>query len=340
MTTLEFFKRTIIVVLVALIPLLIWLLFDVVLVAVGAILIAALLELVSEPLTRWCRFPRGLALVVSALIMIGAIGGTAYLFGTRIQFELQDVLSRADAATSAIRSIIQRSAFGGLLLSHFRGGSFSITDIASSAFSISLSFVGAIVITLITGFYFAIEPDLYRSGLARLFTPRLRPDIDQTIRDIAAALRLWLIGQLIQMLVIGVLSTLAVWFIGLPSPLALGVIAGVAEFIPFLGPIIASIPAILVATTNGYDTAMWTIAAYLIIHQLESEVLGPVIQRRMVYVPPALMMLGIVTITTAFGPAAFIFAAPMVVIVFVVANKLYLRETLGESVSLPGEDSH
>jgi predicted PurR-regulated permease PerM len=207
MTTFEFFKRTIIVAIVVLVPLLIWLLFDVVLVLIGSILICVLLQLVSEPFTRWCR---------------------------------------------------------------------------------------------------------------------------------ASA---WLIRQLIEMLVIGIVSAFAVWQIGLQSPVALGVIAGMAEFIPYVGPIIASVPAVLVAATNGLDAVLWTVFAYLLIHQLEGEVLAPLIQRRMVYIPPAVMLLGIVTISSAFGVSAIIFAAPIVVILFVAINKLYLRETLGEPVSLPGEQS-
>jgi predicted PurR-regulated permease PerM len=338
MTTFEFFKRTAIVVLVLLVPLLTWFLFDVVLITVGSILIAVLLRLVSEPFTRWCKFPEGIALIISGLIIIGAFGGAAYLFGTQIQSELQDVLSRADAGVKKITEVLQASELGKLTLSQFQGGSFSITSLASNAFSVSLNFLEALVITLIAGFYFAAEPDLYRSGLDRFFPKPLRDEVDETTRDIAIALRLWLIGQLIEMLVIGILSTLAVWLIGLPSPLALGVIAGVAEFIPFLGPIIASIPAILVATTNGLDSALWTVAAYLLIHQLDSEFISPMIQRKMVYIPPAVMLLGIVAISSAFGRAALVFAAPMVVIIFVMVNKLYLRETLGEPVALPGED--
>jgi predicted PurR-regulated permease PerM len=141
------------------------------------------------------------------------------------------------------------------------------------------------------------------------------------------------------MLVIGIVSAFAVWQIGLQSPVALGVIAGMAEFIPYVGPIIASVPAVLVAATNGLDAVLWTVLAYLLIHQLEGEVLAPLIQRRMVYIPPAVMLLGIVTISSAFGVSAIIFAAPIVVILFVAINKLYLRETLGEPVSLPGEQS-
>jgi predicted PurR-regulated permease PerM len=87
------------------------------------------------------------------------------------------------------------------------------------------------------------------------------------------------IGRLIQMLLIGGLCTAAVWFIGLPSPLALGVIAGLAEFVPYLGPLIAAVPAILVASTQGLNAVLWTVVGYLVIHQIEGNLVVPLIQR-------------------------------------------------------------
>ena len=96
------------------------------------------------------------------------------------------------------------------------------------------------------------------------------------------ALRLWLLGQLIEMVVIGALSMLAVWMIGVPSPLALGLIAGIGEFIPYVGPLLAAIPALLVALTKSPEATLWTAVAYLIIHQIEGNIVAPLIQRRMV----------------------------------------------------------
>jgi len=87
-----------------------------------------------------------------------------------------------------------------------------------------------------------------------LFPPHLHAKTHETLDDIGRALRLWLLGQLIQMIIIGLLSAVAVWLIGLPSPLALGAIAMVAEFVPYLGPIAAAVPAVLVAITKTQRT--------------------------------------------------------------------------------------
>jgi predicted PurR-regulated permease PerM len=137
------------------------------------------------------------------------------------------------------------------------------------------------------------------------------------------------------MVVIGVITTFAVWMIGLPSPLALGMIAGVAEFVPYIGPIVAAFPALLVASTLNFHAILWTGVAYLIIHQIEGEVIAPLIQRHMILIPPALTLLGIVAVAYLFGSYAIVLAAPLVIAVFIAVKRLYIRDTLGEPTELP-----
>jgi predicted PurR-regulated permease PerM len=338
MTTVEFFKRAVILVLVALIPVLIWFLFDVILIVIGAVLVAVLLRLVAEPFTRWARFPESIALICSGLLTAVVVGGAGYLFGTQVDAELTDVMQRANSAVTNIMQQLETSQSGKVILQHVQGGSgFSFPSFLGSLFSVSISFLEAVVITVIGGLYLAAQPALYRSGLGKLFPRRMRDEANETIDDIGVGLRLWLIGQLIQMLLIGSLTTGAVWLIGLPSPLALGVIAGLAEFVPYIGPLIAAVPAILVASTQGLNAVLWTIVAYLLIHQIEGNLVVPLIQRQLIFIPPAVMLLGIVTILFVFGGASVIFAGPIAVIVFIAIKKLYVREGLGERTVLPGE---
>jgi predicted PurR-regulated permease PerM len=150
-------------------------------------------------------------------------------------------------------------------------------------------------------------------------------------------LRLWLLGQMIEMVSVGVMAGAAVWLIGLPSPFAPGAIAGLAEFIPYVGPIFTIFPAVAVAATVGSWAMLWTILAFLAIHQLDGNILMPLIQRQLVRVPPALMLMSIATISTLFGPGATVLAAPLTVALYVVIVKLYLRDTRGEDMALPGE---
>ncbi len=331
---LDFFKRALIVVAVATIPVLIWYLSGVILMVFGAIILAELLRLGAEPFKRWLALPEGLALLLSGLVVLAVVGGAGYLFGTRISDELQDVIHRTGAASQNIQATLQQSDFGRFVLGHMNGASFSATDILSGFLKLSANFLEAVVIVVISGIYIAAQPGLYRKGLIQLFPPRTHARAAEFIDGIAEALRLWLLGQLLQMILIGLLAMAAVWLIGVPSPLALGLIAAVGEFIPYLGPILAAIPALLVAITKSPETALWTLLAYLVIHQIEGQVIGPLIQRHMLFIPPAVMLLGIVAITYLFGMIAVVFAAPIAVAVFAGVNLLYVHDTLGENTEL------
>jgi predicted PurR-regulated permease PerM len=333
----ELFKRAAIFVAVALVPVLVWLLFNVILIAVGAILIAALLTLVAEPFTRWLKCPRAIALVISGVIIISIVGAAGYLFGTRAAAQLQQVLQLANQTIDNIRASLQGSDFGKLILSNVLGSNFSLTGFVTGVFSVSLSFLTALVIAVFGGIYLAAQASLYRDGLIQLLPHPLRANGAETLEDISNALRLWMLGQMIGMVLIGLLSTLATWLIGLPLPFALGLIAGLFEFIPYVGPILGAIPAVLVAATKGLDTVLWTIAAYTLIQQVEGHLIAPLISREMVYIPPLVLILGIVAITTLFGLQAVIFAAPIAVILFVAVKKLYVRDSLGDQTFIPGE---
>jgi predicted PurR-regulated permease PerM len=334
LSQIEFLKRTFIIVAVAVIPFLIWYLFGVVLMAFGAVILAMLLRLIAEPLVRWLKVPGPLALIVSALIVIGVVLGAGYLFGSQITSQFQDVVRRAESARADIHAYLQESDFGKFVLNEISGSTFSVTEILSGVLKVSSRFLEAVIIMVVTGIYLAAQPRVYRDGLVWLFPPRAHRRAAEVIDEIGHALRLWLIGQLIEMALIGALSALAVWSIGVPSPLALGLIAGIGEFIPYVGPLLAAIPAILVALTKSPEAALWTLFAYLVIHQIEGNIVAPLIQRRMVSIPPAVMLLGIIAITYLFGLVAIIFAAPIVVVIFAAVTVIYVRDTLGEKTAL------
>jgi predicted PurR-regulated permease PerM len=336
LTPAKFFWRAVIFVSVALIPVLIWFFFDVILIVIGAILIAVLLRLVAEPFMRWGKLPEPLALIAAGILVVAVVAGAGYLFGTQIQAEFTDVI--ANSGVTSIMKRLQGSQTGQIVLQHIKGSnSSSVTDVLSSVFTVSVRFLEAVVVTVTAGFYLAAQPQLYRSGLAKLFPRRLREEANETLEDIGQALRLWLVADIIQMILIGALSTLAVWLIGLPSPLA-------------LGPWPASPSSSLMWAQSlqpcrrswwqprKMHAVLWTAIAYIVIHQIEGNLIAPLIQRRLVFIPPAVMLLAIVTVLFVFGGFSVIFAGPMAVIVFVAVNKLYVRDSLGERTVLPGED--
>jgi predicted PurR-regulated permease PerM len=330
----DLLKLALLVVAVAIIPVVVWYLFGVVLMTFGAIVLAMLLRLGAQPWMRWLSLPEPLALALSGILILAILGATGYLFGAHISNELQDVARRVGSASRTIQADLQGSEVGDFLLGHISTADFSLTAVLSGVLRMSTSFLEGLVIMVISGIYLAAQPQLYRDGLIWLFSPQRHARATEILDGIGEALRLWLLGQLIEMVLIGVLSMLAVWLIGVPSPLALGLIAAVCEFIPYLGPLLGAIPAILVALTKSPEAALWTLVAYLLIHQIEGQIITPLIQRHMVAIPPAVMLLGITALTYLFGTIAIIFAAPIVVVIFAAVNLLYVRDTLGEKTTL------
>lgn len=250
----RFFLYAVIAVAVAILPLLLWQLADVLLLGVGALLMATLVHVVAEPFHRWTPLPVGAALLVSGLIIIGAFGATAWIFGSQITSEFFEVLHRVGAGLTQVQVRLATNEFGRFILEQAKGTSISVTAMLNRLFSLGTTFFEALVVIFISAVYLAAQPQLYRDGFVFLFPPHLHAKTHETLDDIGRALRLWLLGQLIQMIIIGLLSAVAVWLIGLPSPLALGAIAMVAEFVPYLGPIAAAVPAVLVAITKTQRT--------------------------------------------------------------------------------------
>jgi predicted PurR-regulated permease PerM len=183
--------------------------------------------------------------------------------------------------------------------------------------------------------YLAAQPDMYRRGVALLFPQRLRPKAMEALNLIGSSLRLWMLAQLILMAVVGLLSYVVVLVLGLPNPGALGLIAGITELVPYLGPFNGGAPAVLVALTKNTTLAVYTILDYIGVHVVEGYLIGPLLQRWFVLIPPALVLTGIFASQLLFGFAGIILAAPITVAVFAAVKVLYMRDTLKQDVEMP-----
>ncbi len=196
----------------------------------------------------------------------------------------------------------------------------------------------ALVVAVIGGYFLAVDPHLYRRGAAKLLPASQRERTEEAMAASGEALKLWLCAQLISMTLIGVLAGLGTWAIGLPSPVALGLFAGLAAFVPLIGAVAGAVPALLFGLAEGGSTLLWTAGLFLAIQQLESNMIAPVVQRRLVSLPPALVLFAVVAVGLLFGLPGVILAAPITVVGFVLVKKLYVRETLGHRTEVPGEE--
>ena len=217
------------------------------------------------------------------------------------------------------------------------GGGGVVSNLGSIAVTVGNGIADTLLV-IVGGIYLAAQPDLYRIGMIKLVPERGRALAADALDASARALKLWLLGRLVSMTVVGLLTWLGLLVIGVPSALTLGLLAALLEFVPFVGPILSAVPAILLAFADSPEKAIWTALLFLAIQQFEGNVLEPLVQQRAVDLPPALLLFALVAGGLVFGVIGIILAAPLTVVLYVLVKRLYVQEALDTPTPLPGQD--
>ena len=301
-----------------------------VLLVFGAVVLAVLLDMLASFISRGTRLPQGPSLALATGFVIALFGFMAWRFGAQLSSQFSQLAQNIQDGEQFLHSTFQNSGLGQIGAQVTEQGTSFLTGALSAVLSTGLTFVEAAVVLAISAIYLAAQPELYRTGFSKLFTPAHRPRVLDSLDIIGRSLKLWLLGQLILMIGVGILSFIAVWLIGLPNAIALALLAGILEIVPYLGPFISAIPAVLVALTLGLVPAMWTVIAYIAIHVFEGYVSEPMIDRYFVTIPPALILAGIVACDLLFGTIGVIMAAPITVVVYMIVKMVYLENPLDE----------
>lgn len=335
MDLLDIAKASLVWVSIAGSALLLWRVRDALLLVFAASVTAILLRVCSNAISRWTKLPDMLSLAVATLSLAVAVLAVCWLFGTHVAAQFSSVIERATTAWSALSQHLEHTQFAGLGQKIEQGSTPMIGASVREGFSDLTGMIEALVVLVVSAIYLAAEPRLYRIGVIKMFKPDLQEWAGESIDTLGQTMKLWLYGQLLTMLIVGLLSFFATWIIGVPGPIALGLIAGVTEAVPYVGPFLGGIPAVLVASTKGLDVSLFTAGAYLMIHVIEGYLCAPMIQRYFVSIPPALMLLGITVAELIFGTAGLLIAAPLTVAIFLTVKMFYLRDTLHERTDIP-----
>ncbi len=188
---------------------------------------------------------------------------------------------------------------------------------------------GALVIVFL-GILFAFDPASYRESLVMLVKLSYRTRMRAVMDEMGNVLRFWFVGQLIRIILMTLCVWLALYLIGLPGPFVLGLQAGLSNFIPYLGPIVAAIPIALVAMPLGGSMLVLAVVIYTVIQSIEGYVIGPLIQRQAVDIPPAWTLVAIVILGALFGVLGIALAMPLVAIGRVAVIRFYVEDYLGD----------
>ncbi len=331
-----FVRRTLIVIALVALALLAWELREVLLMVFGAVVVATLFQSLAG-LYRKARLPEGISLFLAVLTVLLVVGIALALFGAQLVNQYEQIRETLPKAWAALQQRLQGFGLSGQLNQLKSGGSGFVSNAGSFVMSLGGGLADALLI-VVGGVFLAASPRFYRAGLIKLVPEQRRGLTADAIEDSGTALRLWLKAQLVTMAAVGIATGLGLWLVGVDNALAFGLLAALLEFIPFIGPILAAIPAILIAAAVDPQSALWVAGVYLVVQQLEGNVFSPLLQQWAVDLPGAVLLFSLLAMGTLFGALGVIFAAPLTVVLYVLVKKLYVREALDTATPIPGED--
>lgn len=301
-----------------------WLLSSLLFLAFGAALLATLLRAIADFLERQLRIPRGAAYACAILALAAFLVGATWLLGAQLSAQADALAERVPTSLDALQAWLRGHAWLSALAQDF-GSRFP--HLAARLGTLALTGIDVAVGLLLVvfgGIYLGAEPRLYRDGAVALLPPARQALGSRALELGAYAMRRWLLSQLIDMLIVGLLTGIGLWVTGVPSPLALGLITGLSSFVPYIGAFISGFFAILIAFGESPQLALWALAVYVGVQLIEGHLIIPFVQRWAIAVPPALVLFAVAGMGYAFGPLGLLFGAPLVVVLYVLVRHLYL----------------
>lgn len=330
-----------VIVLFALILLTLWFGRNLLLLLFAGILAATLLDGLADWVASHTPLSRKSALIVSLIAIILLMLFSGWLAAPNLAKQAAELRGSLEDSIQQIGDRIGQFELGSQLMQQLpnlqqlfssRSDVMSqITGVVATTFDIITNFVLLVFFAI----YFAFQPDLYTAGAIKLVPIHFRPRAQEVLTQASKALRWWLIGRLLSMLLVGVLSFFGLWLLGVPLAFLLGLLAGLLAFVPVVGPIVAVVPPALIALTQSTQLALYVIILYLAIQFLESYIITPLIQQRTVSLPPVLTIASQVFFGFLFGPLGVALANPLTVVLLVLVKMLYIEDMLGDDSVSP-----
>lgn len=324
----EYTRRAAIFLALAVAVFVLWRVAAILLLGFGGALFAVLIRAGGRWVSRYTRIPTRWAsmLVVVLALTLGGLG--AWLAGDHISRQFDTMRIGLPEATERAQAGLQQSATGRAVMS-ILGSALDAktwTSLAMSSAGTLLSLLADLVVVAFIAIYLAFSPDSYIHGFLELLPRRHRARASEVIDGCSEALRGWLLGQLVAMSFVGALTGFGLWLAGVPNAATLGILAGVLDFVPVLGPFVAAAPGVLFAyAAGGPQTAMYAALVYFVVQQVESSLVQPLAQKWAVELPPAIGLLALVVFTSLFGIIGALFAVPLALVIMVLVRMVYLN---------------
>ena len=317
----------------------VWYASDLLMLVFAGVLISILLRGFTRFLVEKTRIARGLALTIVSLALIVLVTFGTYLIAGRIGSQWSDLQQQLPQAVANLTNYLGqyewvRGALDSLpnFADWFAARSSTIVSRVTGLASTTLGVALNVIIVVIIGLYLASEPELYSRGVKHLLPFGLRRRTGEVLSAIDTALWHWLGGRFVLMLVNGTATALGLWLLGVPLALALGLLAGLLNFVPNFGPFIAAVPAVLIAFLQSPQQAVYVALLYLVLQMIDGYVLTPLVDRRSVELPPVLTITAQVLLGSVFGFTGLLLASPLTAMVMILVKMLYVEDVIGDSV--------
>ena len=311
---------------------------DMVLLIFAGILLAVVLDVATFGLGKVWRIHRLARLgIVTTLLCVVMLVATVW-GGVRMVNEARNLLEIASTHVTTLSEQLAEMGFSAPDEENGDSENGSLQSLlpdpqqlfghAQTTFSAITGLLMNTVIILFLGLFFAASPEDYRDGFVKLLPVRHRARVSEVLDETGHTLRWWLVGQLVTMAIVAVSIAIMLMAIGIPNAIFLGLLAGALNFIPFLGPILAAIPVVLAAATEGAGTVALVMGLFIVIESIEGYLLSPLIQKRAVYLPPAWSLAALVGFGILFGGIGVALATPILAVARVLMLRLYVEDVL------------
>ncbi|WP_172123692.1 AI-2E family transporter [Devosia sp. 919] len=303
-----------------------WFLRQILLLFFAAILLAVIIWSVAELVRKILPLRLKGSVAVACLIIVALVVGLVWLMGAQVVEQVSTLHDAVPLVASELKTRFGLDVQQWVAHADYTSWLQDALGYVPSVFST----VSSSILVVAGGVFLALDPQGHREG-ALLLVPRSRRErLRQTLNLAARSLQHWLAGQVIAMVIIGGATAAVLAMFGVPSALALGLIAGLLEFVPYVGAIVAYVPLGLAAIAQGVNTFWWVLGVYVLIQQSEGNILMPLLQKRTVEVPPVVALFSVVGLALLFGPLGIVLGVPLTVVLLVALRELYIIDVLGE----------
>jgi predicted PurR-regulated permease PerM len=307
--------------------------FNVLLMVLAGSLISVYFHGLGDIIERRTKWRRRVCMTISVLGSFAILAALLWFMGTKIQGQIAMLSESLPNTINNAKIKLGETPLGAKVLTYLSGdNSDKLFITAQHFFSTSFGVLGNLYIILFLGIFFTASPSLYKDGIVKLFPVRNKPLAKQVIDRTSQALKGWLKGMMLSMVLVTIILTTGLSIIGIPVALVLALITGLLKLVPNFGSLAAMIPGVLLALTKDLNTAIITALLYMITQTIVSNIVTPIIQKKMINIPPALTIISQVIMGTLSGVLGIILAVPLLSILIILVDELYMKKINPDAV--------